>query len=216
MARCGASRCPPKGRWRVLAHWHKARGDDVECTGKDIGNYPLFEPTYDRVYGSAIFNFSADRVAEFKQNFPRAIIGGTWNTADNRTVEETISEPEYEHYDYSIFPKFNGSIGFTQRGCRLKCGFCVVPKKEGKPRSVNTIEAIWRGGSWPKHLHLLDNDFFGQPREQWQARVREITDGKFKVCLNQGINTRMIDQESAEDTATAVELGASAPSSSAA
>jgi hypothetical protein len=50
---------------------------------------------------------------------------------------------------------------------------------------------------WPKHLHLLDNDFFGQPREQWQARVEEIRSGGFKVCLNQGINVRMIDDESA-------------------
>jgi hypothetical protein len=37
----------------------------------------------------------------------------------------------------------------------------VVPRKEGKPRSVNTIADIWRGKPWPKHLHLLDNDFFG-------------------------------------------------------
>jgi hypothetical protein len=74
---------------------------------------------------------------------------------------------------------FAASIGFTQRGCRLKCG--VVPKKEGKPRSVNSIYSIWRGEPWPKHLHLLDNDFFGQPREQWEARIDEIKRGNFKV-----------------------------------
>ena len=73
----------------------------------------------------------------------------------------------------------------------------MVPKKEGRPRSVNTIADIWRGGPWPKHLHLLDNDFFGQPREQWQARIEEIRRGGFKVCFNQGINIRMIDDESA-------------------
>lgn len=94
-------------------------------------------------------------------------------------------------------PKFDGSIGFTQRGCRLKCGFCVVPRKEGKPRSVSTIAQIWRGDPYPKHLHLLDNDFFGQPREQWEARVDEIKSGGFKVCLNQGINIRMIDRDAA-------------------
>jgi hypothetical protein len=73
----------------------------------------------------------------------------------------------------------------------------VVPKKEGKNRSINTIADIWRGEPYPKHLHLLDNDFFGQPREQWQARIAEIREGGFKVCLNQGINIRMIDDESA-------------------
>jgi hypothetical protein len=74
----------------------------------------------------------------------------------------------------------------------------VVPKKEGKNHSVNTIADIWRGDPWPRQIHLLDNDFFGQPHEQWQARMREIIDGKFDICLNQGINTRMIDDESAQ------------------
>jgi len=200
-----------------LAHWHHASGDEVVFT-KNIGYEPrLLEPLFrwDRVYGSAIFSRSVERVAEFKHNFPDAIVGGTWNTSDNRTIEELIGD-QYEHYDYTIYDRvefiidhgigrkperksgFDDSIGFTQRGCRLKCGFCVVPKKEGKPRSVNTIADIWRGDPWPKHLHLLDNDFFGQDRQEWQARIREIVDGKFKVCLNQGINTRMIDQESAE------------------
>src|SRR6266436_1647510 len=36
--------------------------------------------------------------------------------------------------DYSLYPKFTGSLGFTQRGCRLSCKFCVVPIKEGKNR----------------------------------------------------------------------------------
>jgi hypothetical protein len=87
--------------------------------------------------------------------------------------------------------------GPTQRGCRLKCEFCVVPQKEGKARSFNTIHDIWRGPPYPKHLRLLDNDFFGQRREQWQARIEESRAGGFKVCLNQGINIRMIDDESA-------------------
>lgn len=78
----------------------------------------------------------------------------------------------------------------------------MVPKKEGKPRSVNTIYDIWRGEPFPKHIHLLDNDFFGQPREQWEARLNEIRDGKFKVCLNQGINVRLIDEEAAKSLAS--------------
>jgi hypothetical protein len=212
-----------------LAHWHHARGDEVHFT--KLVERDVFEPKYDRVYGSAIFSKSAPKVEKFRAAFPAAIVGGTHNVLDNTTVEQTLGiTDEYERYDYGIYPNFTGSIGFTQRGCRLKCGFCVVPKKEGKPRSVNTVASIWRGaltamdrksleaimrhaetepdhardindilwsGAWPKHLHLLDNDFFGQPREQWQARVAEVIAGGFRVCLNQGINTRMIDDESA-------------------
>jgi hypothetical protein len=179
-----------------LAHHYRRHGEDVYFS-KQVRR-ELFEQTYTRVYGSAIFSFSANRVAEFKTDFPDAIVGGTYNLADNRTVEQILGIKGSEDADYSIYPNFHGSIGFTQRGCRLKCGFCVVPKKEGSPHSVNSIYSIWRGDPWPKHIHLLDNDFFGQPPEQWQARIDEIKSGGFKVCWNQGINIRMIDDTSAQ------------------
>jgi hypothetical protein len=174
-----------------LAHYHHERGDAVHFTKHIVRD--MLEPDYDCVYGSAIFSFSGFRVAQFLNEFPDAIVGGTYDVTDNRTIEQLVGADDYEYYDYSIYPHFDGSIGFTQRGCRLKCGFCVVPKKEGRPRSVNTIASIWRGEPWPKHLHLLDNDFFGQQRDQWEARIAEIKEGGFKVCLNQGINIRMID-----------------------
>lgn len=178
-----------------LAAHHRAQDDAIHFTKRVERD--MLEPAYDRVYGSAVFQFSADRVARFRQQFPDAIVGGTHDLTDKRTVEQFLGVEENERYDYSIYPKFTGSIGFTQRGCRFRCKFCVVPGKEGKPRSVNTIASIWRGESHPKHIHLLDNDFFGQPREDWEARIDEIRSGGFKVCWNQGINIRMIDDTSA-------------------
>jgi hypothetical protein len=180
---------------RVARH-HRDRGDTVVFSRRVERD--MLEPDYDAVYGSAIFSYSAGRVAIMRENFPKALIGGTWNTADNTTVESVLGLDGPELFDYSIYPTFTASIGFTQRGCRLKCGFCVVPKKEGRPRSVNTIADIWRGGDKPRHLHLLDNDFFGQPRDQWEARMSEIIAGGFRVCLNQGINIRMVDADSAK------------------
>jgi hypothetical protein len=79
------------------------------------------------------------------------------------------------------------------RGCRFKCGFCIVPGQEGAARSTDRIDAIWRGEPYPKQLHLLDNDFFGNP--EWRDRVAEIVDGRFQVCLNQGINIRLLSGE---------------------
>ena len=183
-----------------LAHWHNEHGDSLYFT-KQVAR-GMFEPEYGRVYGSAIFSYSGERVREFCEQFPTAVVGGTWNIGEPRTIEEELGVTEYEKYDYSIYPNFVASIGFTQRGCRLKCKFCVVPVKEGKPRSMNTIADIWRGDPYPKHLHLLDNDFFGQPRDQWEARLDEIRDGDFKVCLNQGINVRLIDEDAAEGLAS--------------
>jgi hypothetical protein len=185
-----------------IAAEHRRRGDSVVFT-KHVER-SRFEPTYDRVYGSAIFAYdhSLARVATLKREFPNAIVGGTQNLANPITVEAVLGIEETAPLDYSIYPAFDASIGFTQRGCRLKCGFCVVPKKEGKNRSAATIADIWRGAPYPKHLHLLDNDFFGQPRDQWEARVDEIRTGGFRVCLNQGINVRMIDDASAKALAS--------------
>ena len=179
-----------------LAHWHRARGDTVTLT-RDIER-DLFEPAYDKVYGSAIFGFSQLRLMQFKRQWPEAIVGGT-GTPYTHTIEDLIGG-EYEHHDYTDYPEVDYSIGFTQRGCRLACKFCVVPKKEGKPRSSNTIADIWRGKPYPKKLHLLDNDFFGNP--DWRARIAEIRDGKFRVCMSQGINVRLIDEEAAAALAT--------------
>ena len=179
-----------------IASWHKAKGDVVTVT-RHIER-SLFEPAdYDAVYGSCIFSFSRDRLERFLRQWPGAMVGGT-GTGNPITVEHLLGD--YGEFDYEGYEGFSASIGFTQRGCRLKCKFCVVPAKEGKNRSTGTIAQIWRGDPWPKHIHLLDNDFFGQPN--YQAIVAEIREGDFKVCFSQGINTRLITDESAEALAT--------------
>jgi len=178
-----------------LSHFHKSKGDMVLF--KDSIVKEIFEPEYDIVYGSAIFSTSDKKIQLFRQNFPQAIVGGTGTNDNKTTVESILNLSEYENYDYSIYPNFDASIGFSQRGCRLRCKFCVVPEKEGKNKTSNTIYDIWKQNpkNTKKKIHLLDNDFFGQPN--WQERANEIIDGGYRVCFNQGINIRLIDQEGA-------------------
>lgn len=174
-----------------LSAWHRARGDEIHFFRTPYRQ--LGEPDYSAVYGSAIFAFSADRVARFTTEFPEAVVGGTGSPRQDLTVEALIGD--FDILDYGPWPEFSASLGFTQRGCRFKCGFCVVPGKEGRPQPVASIATIWRGEPWPRHLHLLDNDFFGQRKDAWQARLTEIREGGFKVCFSQGINVRVITDE---------------------
>jgi hypothetical protein len=190
------SKLPNLALMRIAAY-HRDRGDEIHFSKALVPG--LLEPEYDIVYGSSIFKFSEKRIARFMDAFPNAIIGGTGTTSPTQ-VEDVC--PGLEKYDYEMYPDFDSSLGFTARGCRLKCGFCVVPKKEGKPRTVASIYDIWRGEPYPKHVHLLDNDFFGQPEDQWRSRIKEIQDGGFKVCFNQGLNVRLITEESAAALAT--------------
>lgn len=189
-----------------LAHYHREEGDEVYLEPSPVRG--IFEDPPDIAYGSVIFGGqvepeSAEAAALFRRNFPTGFLSGSGTAEDGGvTVESIIGvKPwEYEHYDYSIYPDFKASIGFTQRGCRLRCDFCAVSKKEGKAHSVNPISAVWRGPGHPKKLALLDNDFFGVP--DWRDRLKEIRDGRFRVCLSQGINIRLINEEQAGELAS--------------
>ena len=187
-----------------LAHWHRSQGHYVHLTRTVLPT--LFEPQYDKVYASSIFEDlpgSAEKRIQFAKEYPDGIIGGT-GTLNTKTVEE-ITGP-HEHYDYRDYPEFDASIGYTQRGCRMAgpkspCrAFCKVPDKEGFPTNAGTIHEIWRGAPWPKKIHLLDNDFFGGP--EWHERADEMRAGDFRVCFSQGINTRLITDEAARELAT--------------
>lgn len=183
---------------RLSAH-HKALGDEVVF--RWAGSYASVHKREfldgDRIYASLIFLRSRCLAEELLVGRPDAIVGGTgW---DLSTTLEQFGVHTRDQ-DYSIYPLFRQSIGFTQRGCRLNCSFCVVPQKEGKVKPENSIYDIWRGDPWPRELLLLDNDFFGQ--QQWKERIKEIREGKFKVSFNQGINARCITDEAAEAIAS--------------
>lgn len=174
-----------------ISAFHRQQGHEIHFT-RDVER-GLFEKEYDAVYGSCIFRFSEHRLDRFMKAFPDAIVGGTGSFSTTQVEDIVMGDVSL---DYTLYPEFTGSIGFTQRGCRLSCKFCVVPQKEGKNRSVHTIGEIWRREPYPKHIHLLDNDFFGQ--SLWRERCQELIDGKFKVCFNQGINVRLMNAEACE------------------
>lgn len=180
---------------RIAAH-HRALGNDVTLRWTGTPMRELWDSP-DVVYASAIFEKTRPAVERLKGEFPSAIIGGTGVDVALNLESHGIGT---KNQDYSIYPDYRQSIGFSQRGCRLRCPFCVVPKKEGAIREEQTILEIWRGDPWPKEIILLDNDFFGQPN--WRKRLSEIRDGQFKVSFNQGINARFLTDEAAEAIAS--------------
>jgi len=167
-----------------LSKYHKERGDKVEMYA------PLFKEEYDKVYASKIFDFSDGSLLD-----PSLMeIGGTgWDKHIELPNEVEMCNPDYSLYNYPH------NIGFTMRGCRLRCSFCVVPEKEGKPKEYSTIEDIWiqRDSDF---IMLLDNDFFGNP--VWEKRISEILKHDLKVNFSQGLNIRNIKKHEAEAVAS--------------
>src|SRR5947208_2220088 len=147
---------------------------------------------FDRIYASLIFERTRPVADALLQKYRFAEVGGTgWDVA--KRLEDIGIKTKQQ--DYGMYPHYRHSIGFTQRGCRLKCKFCVVPRKEGAVVEEQSIPDIWRKEPYPRNIVLLDNDFFGQPN--WRQRIEEIRAGDFKVSFNQGINCRMITDEAA-------------------
>ena len=166
-----------------VSQFHKEQNHDVEMYN------PLWLNSYDKIYASKVFDFSdGSMLLE-----DRMVIGGTgWNSVNlPQEIEDCV--PDYEIY------KYKHSIGFTMRGCRFVCKFCVVPEKEGRPKSNNTIDEIWTNRD-SDFIVLLDNDFFGNP--EWKDRIKEIKDFNLKVNFSQGLNIRIITDEQAEALAS--------------
>ena len=162
-----------------ISAWHKANGDSTELY------IPLLHETYDKVYASSIFDFSDKSYVQDDM-----IIGGTG--IDFKTVlppEIDQMDPDYSLYD------FKHNLGFAMRGCRFKCGFCVVPRKEGKAHSVSSIKQLITNPSGSRFLILLDNDFFGG---DWESAIAEILDLDLEVNFNQGINARILSERQAQ------------------
>ncbi len=179
-----------------LGSYFRARGEGVALV-RGAGKREMWgEPG--EAFGSSIFRFSEPLRESIRREWGEVRWGGT-----GVRVESSLSEIDAAvdwggiAPDYSLYPDFRASLGFTQRGCRLKCSFCVVPKKEGAARSTATVADIWRGAPHKPWLLLLDNDFFGQAESDWRARVDEMRVGGFKVCFSQGINIRQVDEASA-------------------
>ena len=159
-----------------LSHWYKERGDSVEFYK------PLWIDSYDKIFASKVFNYSDGSYLDKN----KMVIGGTGYDSGITLSEEIEDlEPDYEIYNYKH------SMGFTMRGCRFSCKFCVVPEKEGRPYSTKTINEIWNTKQ-SDFVVLLDNDFFGNP--EWSERIREIKDINLKVNFSQGIIIRIITE----------------------
>ena len=152
-------------------------------------------------FGSSIFDFSTLARARLEREWAPIHWGGV-GVRENSSLNEIDSTVDWDAVrpDYSLYPGYSFSLGYSQRGCRMSCDFCKVPREEGRARSVARIDAIWRGDPYPRKIVLLDNDFFGVP--EWRDNIQAIRDGGFEVSFSQGINIRLVDEAAARELAT--------------
>lgn len=157
-----------------LSAWHKAQGDTVEWY------IPLLAEWYDVIYSSKVFTFTPE-----DHTLPDHTIKGGTGYGIYKPLDHAI---EHMMPDYSIYPQFTASLGFTTRGCIRSCPWCVVPKKEGQLCAHADIEEFVRPGC--KELVLMDNNILAHDHGLAQIE-KSITMG-LKIDCNQGLDARII------------------------
>lgn len=165
-----------------IAAYHKAQGDSVEWAT------PFEE--YDIIYMSKIFNFTEDdrRVYHAKQ----IIKGGTGYDVESKLPDEI----DRMHPDYSIYPHIpeDTAYGFLTRGCPNKCGWCVVPKKEGHIHPYMDIDYVANGR---KNVILMDNNILAAG-DYALEQLQKIIDRGYRVDFNQALDARLVTPTNAK------------------
>jgi len=203
---------PPLGLLK-LASYHRSRGNQVKLvrgTTEDL----TFNP--ERIEVTSLFTYAWKPVHEaiqfYHNKFPSAKIrvGGIYASLIHHRLRSffpfiNIHIGLFEEADdylpaYDLlnevekWKKWNSTILFTSRGCIRDCFYCVVPRLEGKIRIV--VKDLNRY-IYPDHKRIIlwDNNFFASPN--WKKILTDLKDICLPVDFNQGIDSRLIDDEKA-------------------
>ena len=173
-----------------ISAYHKAIGDIVGFNVEDP----------DKVYCSIIFKKNRHMADGLRFLYPNADIdiGGS-----GYDLKKTL--PEYIESmtpDYTIYPDNKSYYGFTSRGCIRHCSFCIVHDKEGGFRRIfgdvdSALKSIM-GNHELTEMTFLDNNILAD--RDWfieLCNTLHLRFPKMKVDFNQGLDIRLIDDESA-------------------
>lgn len=174
-----------------LSSFYKAQGDTI-IFQKGL-QYPLID--YDHAFLSCIFFQNSDASRDLINAMDNISFGGSGFLPDFKVnlgadIEHVL--PDYDLYDFPY------SMGFTSRGCKRSCDWCIVPLKEGKIKDHAPISEFMD----PRHnsVILLDNNFQASPK--WRENIEFIREKDLRVSFNQGLDIRLVDREFAEALAS--------------
>lgn len=188
-----------------LSAYHKSKGDEVEWWDSGRDHYNI-------VYMSKVFSDVYSPDLPTPENADLVVKGGTgyaiWLEGDKEVYHKDYDRPlpdeiESQYPDYSLYPQYTGygqslkkqtAYGFLTRGCPRGCDFCHVKDKEGRIAvKVADLNAFWRGQG---NICLSDPNILAcREREEL---FEQLIGSKAKIDFNQGLDARLLTQDSAE------------------
>lgn len=186
-----------------LSAFYKSLGEQVEFVKPGV--------EYEKIYASTIFTRSRNVCEQLREQYGDKLeIGGTGWSLD-KELDPAIErmKPDYELYTAEEIASrmkgigtkehklkkateiVNAGMGFTSRGCVRECGFCFVPKKEGRFHQVAEISDLINPRSNVLILH--DNNLTADP--DCIDKLHEIRDRKIVVDINQGCDVRLMTED---------------------
>lgn len=164
--------------------------------------------TPDEIYVTSLFTYAWKTVHEavsyYRHLYPdaRIMLGGLYasllpehaKTCGAEIHQGLVKEVEELRPDYSLVPNWDGSIIFSSRGCIRKCPFCAVPTLEKDFVPKRSIANLIH----PAHTRVIlwDNNFLASP--YWHDILLEIKERKLWVDFNQGLDSRLLNDEKAK------------------
>jgi hypothetical protein len=200
---------PPLGLLK-LSSLYKAEGHEVRFV-RGLSLVTRFVP--DEIKVTSLFTWAWkpvwEAIAFYRALFPKAKIslGGVYASLTPEHAKESgadevftglVSEAEDLMPDYSIVPEWHknqaASILFSSRGCIRSCGFCAVPKLEGKPFKIRPSTRI-KHLVHPDHKRVIlwDNNILGETH--WPDVVSELKEIGAEADFNQGLDARLVTEE---------------------
>jgi hypothetical protein len=170
-----------------LSAYHEQQGHNVYLQRGLLITNTIDKPNL--VYISCIFTWNKSAARTLAKQFPDAEvqIGGSGVSLSTRLPEEVEILPP----DYDLYPEIDYSLGYCVRGCPRSCGFCIIPKKDGKPRAFADIYDFW--DSRHKKIVILDDNILALP-DHFKKIANQIIKEKLKVEFH-SLDIRFLDDE---------------------
>lgn len=183
-----------------ISAFHKVKGDKVKLVD-DLSE------KFDLLYVSKTFNLSIKKIKNIEKLPPadKIIFGGSGYAIEIKNGKEVYVKekdkdlpPEIENIfpDYSLYGDLskNTACGFLTRGCPNNCDFCIVSKKDGLcSHKVNNLKNFWNN---QRIIKVLDPNILACKDKE--NLLLQLADSRANVEYTQGLDARLIDEESAK------------------